>query len=47
MKPHKSFMKDSIGAGPSRRFADQLADIVDFEREAINAFMPADWPRVL
>lgn len=46
-KPHESLMKDSIGVGPSRRFANQLSEIVDFEREAIESCTPAGWPKML
>ncbi|ORY74765.1 hypothetical protein BCR35DRAFT_353786 [Leucosporidium creatinivorum] len=47
LKPHESLSIEGIGAGPSRRFADQLSGIVDFEREAIQAFMPLGRPKVL
>lgn len=47
LKPHESLSRESIGAGPSRRFSDQLSGIVSFEREATKALLPAGWPTTL
>lgn len=46
-KPHESLSIQTIGAGPGGRYWDKLVEIVRFENEAMDRYMPEGWARVL